>query len=102
MQAFFSGNKPRLFAHRGASGETPENTLVAFRRAVELGIVYAELDVHASRDGVVVVSHDATLERTTDSHGHIQDILWRNCGKLMQDSIFLLMVGGHFRSVALM
>ena len=69
----FAGPTPRLFAHRGASGETPENTFVAFRRAVELGIVYAELDVHASRDGVVVVSHDATLERTTDGHGHIQD-----------------------------
>ena len=73
MQAFFRRNKPRLFAHRGASGETPENTLVAFRRAVELGIVYAELDVHASRDGVVVVSHDATLERTTNGRGHMRD-----------------------------
>jgi|RhiMethySRZTD1v2_1073278.scaffolds.fasta_scaffold170810_2 glycerophosphoryl diester phosphodiesterase len=74
MQAFFAGKKPRLFAHRGASGEAPENTLTAFRRAAELGIVYAELDVHASRDGVVVVCHDATLERTTDGHGHIREL----------------------------
>ena len=73
MQAFFDGKKPRLFAHRGASGEAPENTLVAFHRAVALGMTYAELDVHASRDGVVVVSHDATLERTTDGRGHIRE-----------------------------
>lgn len=73
MQAFFAGKKPRLFAHRGASGEAPENTAIAFRRAVELGIVYAELDVHASRDGHVVVSHDATLERTTNGRGQIRE-----------------------------
>lgn len=73
MRTFFDGQKPRLFAHRGASGEAPENTLVAFQRAVELGMIYAELDVHASRDGVVVVSHDATLERTTNGCGHIRE-----------------------------
>jgi glycerophosphoryl diester phosphodiesterase len=56
MRTFFDGQKPRLFAHRGASGEAPENTHVAFQRAVDLGMTYAELDVHASRDGVVVVS----------------------------------------------
>lgn len=73
MHTFFRGQKPRLFAHRGASGEAPENTLVAFQQAIELGIMYAELDVHASRDGVVVVSHDATLERTTNGRGHIRE-----------------------------
>ena len=74
MPTFFAGKKPRLFAHRGASGETPENTLVAFQRAVELGMIYAELDVHASHDGHVVVIHDATLERTTNGHGRVQDL----------------------------
>ena len=73
MPTFFAGPPPRLFAHRGASGETPENTLIAFQRAVALGMEYAELDVHVSRNGVVVVSHDATLERTTDGHSHIRD-----------------------------
>ena len=63
-----------MFAHRGASGEAPENTLIAFQRAVELGIVYAELDVHASHDGYVVVSHDPTLERTTNGHGQIRKL----------------------------
>jgi len=72
MPTFFAGPPPRLFAHRGASGEAPENTLIAFQRAVALGMEYAELDVHASRNGVVVVSHDATLERTTNGHGQIR------------------------------
>jgi glycerophosphoryl diester phosphodiesterase len=48
----------RLIAHRGASRERPENTLSAFRRALELDADGIELDVHATRDGVVVVHHD--------------------------------------------
>lgn len=73
MTAFFTGAKPRLFAHRGASGEAPENTVAAFRRAVESGATYVELDVHASRDGQVVVMHDDTLERMTNGQGRVWD-----------------------------
>jgi glycerophosphoryl diester phosphodiesterase len=71
--SFFTSPTLRLFAHRGASGEAPENTLVAFRRAVEKGVSYAELDVHATRDGHVVVIHDGTLERTTNGQGKVQE-----------------------------
>jgi glycerophosphoryl diester phosphodiesterase len=71
--SFFSGLSPRLFAHRGASGEAPENTLAAFRRAVALGIEYIELDVHVSRDGHVMVIHDVTLERTTNGSGTVRE-----------------------------
>ena len=73
MTSFFAGPKPRLFAHRGASGEVPENTMAAFRRAVEVGVPYVELDVHATRDGQVVVFHDETLERTTNGQGKVQE-----------------------------
>lgn len=73
MTNFFTGPTPRLFAHRGASGEAPENTLPAFRRAAGLGITYIELDVHLTRDGHVVVFHDDTLERTTNGHGQVKD-----------------------------
>ena len=48
----------RIYAHRGASAELPENTMAAFRRAIELGADALELDIHATRDGVLVVSHD--------------------------------------------
>ena len=73
MTNFFNGPKPRLFAHRGASGEAPENTMAAFQRAVDLGSEYIELDVHASEDGQIMVFHDATIERTTNGLGAINN-----------------------------
>jgi len=71
---YLDGPYPRAYAHRGWHlGDLAgcENTLAAFRRAVEEGFDYLELDVHASADGVPVVHHDATLERTTDGTGPI-------------------------------
>jgi glycerophosphoryl diester phosphodiesterase len=47
-----------VIAHRGASAELPENTLPAFERAIEIGADFVELDVHATRDGTLVVTHD--------------------------------------------
>jgi len=52
-----------LYAHRGAAVELPENTLPAFRRAVEIGVDAIETDVHMTRDGHVVISHDPSAER---------------------------------------
>jgi glycerophosphoryl diester phosphodiesterase len=54
---------PRLYAHRGASHELPENTLAAFHRAIELGADAIETDAHLTRDGHVVLCHDDTGER---------------------------------------
>lgn len=53
---------PEIVAHRGASRERPENTLAAFERAVALGADGAELDVHRTADGVIVVHHDPAIE----------------------------------------
>lgn len=63
----------KVMAHRGYSGAYPENTMLAFRKAVEAGCDGIELDVHETRDGVLVVIHDEYLDRTTDGHGRIQD-----------------------------
>lgn len=71
MTKFFDGPKPRLFGHRGASGEAPENTIAAFQRAVDLGVEYIELDVQAAEDGQIMVIHDATIERTTNGLGGV-------------------------------
>lgn len=60
-----------MFAHRGGSGLAPENTLAAFDRASAEGVDGLELDVRLSRDGVVVVHHDADLDRTTNTGGPI-------------------------------
>ena len=71
---YFSGPRPRLYGHRGAAGLAPENTLPSFQRAIADGAELLELDVHATRDGVVVVIHDPTLERTTDGSGSVRDL----------------------------
>lgn len=55
--------RPLVIAHRGASGERPENTLSAFERAIELASDMIETDLHLTRDGVVVIHHDASLGR---------------------------------------
>jgi len=55
--------RPRIVAHRGASFEAPENTLAAFKRAWALGVEAVELDVHVTKDGQVVVIHDASTLR---------------------------------------
>jgi glycerophosphoryl diester phosphodiesterase len=57
----------RLYAHRGASAERPENTMVAFQRAMEIGVDALELDVHLTSDGMFIVAHDDTAARTTGS-----------------------------------
>ncbi len=64
----------RVYAHRGASAEFPENTLPAFARAIELAAFGIELDVHLTRDRVPVVLHDETVDRTTDGTGAIADL----------------------------
>jgi glycerophosphoryl diester phosphodiesterase len=66
------GPTPWIIAHRGASEEEPENTLRAFRRAAELGADMVELDLHLSRDGELVVIHDARVDKTTDGAGEVR------------------------------
>jgi glycerophosphoryl diester phosphodiesterase len=66
-------DRPILIAHRGGSLEAPENTLAAFRHAIELGMRFVELDVQMSRGGELVVIHDETLERTTNGSGNVRD-----------------------------
>lgn len=71
---FFDLPLPRVIAHRGASGDYPENTLPAFEAARELGVPYLELDVHMTRDGEVVVCHDDTLARVAGHDGVIREM----------------------------
>jgi glycerophosphoryl diester phosphodiesterase len=63
--------RPLVYAHRGGSALRPENTMASFAHGLSLGADGLELDVHLSRDGVVVVHHDPTLERTTNGQGQV-------------------------------
>lgn len=63
----------KVCAHRGFSGAYPENTMLAFQKAVEAGCDEIELDVQLTRDGRVVILHDEMLDRTTDGTGFVGD-----------------------------
>jgi glycerophosphoryl diester phosphodiesterase len=76
MHFWHTTDGPLLYAHRGASRECPENTLPAFERALELGADVLELDVHPTRDGVFVVSHDATAARVAGVTRAISESSW--------------------------
>ena len=60
-------------AHRGASAQFPENTLLSFRKAIEQGVDALEIDIHRTADDELVVLHDSTLERTTNGRGNVCD-----------------------------
>ena len=65
--------KIKVWAHRGASGYAPENTMAAFEKAVEMGADGIELDVQLTKDGELVVIHDETIDRVSDGSGWVRD-----------------------------
>ncbi len=70
-EPFYQRGSTLVVAHRGFSGVAPENTLAAFKKAIEVGSDMIELDVRLSKDGEVVVIHDDTLERTATGKGRV-------------------------------
>lgn len=73
MHSALHASRPLVFAHRGGSKLGPENTLTAFDRGLAAGADGFELDVHLSRDGIVVVHHDRLLDRTTRGKGPLNE-----------------------------
>ena len=65
-----------VWAHRGASGYAPENTMEAFEKAAEMKADGIELDVQMTKDGELVVIHDETIDRTSDGHGWVKDFTY--------------------------
>ena len=63
----------KVIAHRGYSGKYPENTMLAFQKAVEAGCDEIELDVQMTKDHIVVILHDERIDRTTDGTGYVRD-----------------------------
>ncbi|WP_335870633.1 glycerophosphodiester phosphodiesterase [Bacillus sp. 2205SS5-2] len=77
-----------IFAHRGAAGDYPENTMVAFQAALDAGADGIELDVQLSKEGEVVVIHDETLQRTTNGAGCVQEYSFLDLSKLQANYKF--------------
>ena len=73
---------PIVVAHRGGAGECPENTAEAFLTMVERGFRYLETDARATLDGVAVLSHDATLDRTAGVGGKVRGYTWRELARV--------------------
>lgn len=76
MHPFFEVPKPTVIGHRGSAGTAPENTLRSFRVALAQGAAILETDVHLSRDGVPLLLHDATIDRTTGGAGAAAALDW--------------------------
>lgn len=70
----FSKNKLVVIAHRGNHVDVPENTIASFKEAIKAGADYVEVDLRTSKDGQLVVVHDATVDRTTDGKGRVADL----------------------------
>lgn len=79
---------PAVIAHRGASAYAPENTLAAFKLALQQGADGIELDAKLTADGQVVVIHDATVDRTTPHHGRVVDFRLNDLRKMDAGSHF--------------
>lgn len=71
----------KIFAHRGYSGKYPENTMIAFKKALECGVDGIELDVQLTKDGEVVIIHDETIDRTTTGKGFVVDYTYEELEK---------------------
>lgn len=82
-------DKIEIIAHRGASAVCPENTMIAFERALELGATGIETDVQMSADGRLVLIHDETLQRTGEARAGLKISLMIHCALLMQAPGFM-------------
>jgi len=77
---------PTVIAHRGGANEAPENSAEAFSLMNDAGFRYMETDVHASKDGVVVIMHDPLLDRTTSGSGAVSSLVWEELQELEDES----------------
>ncbi|QNM14452.1 MULTISPECIES: glycerophosphodiester phosphodiesterase [Fusobacterium] len=76
------------FAHRGFSGKYPENTMLAFEKAIAEGVDGIELDVQLTKDGEVVIIHDEKIDRTTDGEGYVVDYTYEELSKFDASYIY--------------
>ena len=71
-----------VIAHRGVHTEVPENTLDAFKQGIEIGADFVEIDLRTTKDSVLVIMHDATVDRMTNGTGRVKDLLYKEIKQL--------------------
>ncbi|MDD9206799.1 glycerophosphodiester phosphodiesterase [Georgenia sp. 10Sc9-8] len=86
MSPYLAGPGPVAIAHRGGGLEAPENSRAAVEHVVALGLRYLETDVRATSDGVPVLMHDPTVDRTTDGSGAVAELTWDQVSRLRDAS----------------
>jgi glycerophosphoryl diester phosphodiesterase len=89
--SFFQSERPLVIAHQGGELLAPSNTLTSFQKAVDLGVDVLEFDIHITKDGHLVTTHDPTVDRTTNGKGNVHD--------LTLDAIQKLDAGYHFKDL---
>lgn len=70
-----------VVGHRGFAGKYPENTILSFKKAIEIGVDFIELDVRETKDGKLVVIHDEKIDRTTDGIGFVKEMSYKEIEK---------------------
>lgn len=93
---FFAVSNPVIIGHRGAAGSAPENTLDAFAKGLELGATILESDIQATRDGVPVLIHDNSVDRTTDGSGAVAELSLDELRELDAGHLFSMDRGENF------
>ena len=82
LASFFYPKLPNIIGHRGAYNSAPENTLISFRKAAQLGAKWIEIDVRLSSDKIPVVFHDNDVDRTTNGQGPVQSFTLKSLQEL--------------------
>ena len=88
MRTLTKPGKMLVAAHRGDSYNHAENTMDAFRAAIQAGADMIETDVHLTRDGVLVLIHDDKVDRTTDGHGLVAEMTFEELRRLNAGSLY--------------
>jgi glycerophosphoryl diester phosphodiesterase len=88
MMEFQAMDSMKIIAHRGASGQAPENTLSSFKKAVTMKADYIEVDIQCTLDQRLVVIHDTAVDRTTNGYGQVKDMSFQDLKSLDAGSYF--------------
>ena len=89
------GKLPWVVGHRGAMGHAPENTMVSFEKALQLGADMLEFDVRLTKDGQPIIVHDANLDRTSNRSLNVADLTFADIQELDAGSWFDLRFAGE-------